>query len=151
MKSLIIYISVHHKNTEKIAEAIAEVLQSEIKKLNEVFDEDLSSYDMVGFGSGIYIWQHHKSIFNFVDKMTDKDRKPVFIFSTSGTKGGIKYHKELRNKLLKKNCYIIGEFNCLGWDSVGPLILVGGINKKRPNKKDLEDAKRFALTLKEKV
>ena len=131
--------------------AIAEVIQAETKKINDVCNEDLLSHDIIGFGSGIYYGKHHKNLLNFIDNMADMNRKPVFIFSTSGGANGIKYHKELRNKLIKKNCSIIGEFNCLGWDSNGPLMLIGGIHKNRPNENDLENARKFAITLKEKL
>lgn len=151
MKSLIICLSVHHQNTEKIAKTMAEVLQAEIKKPNEARNEDLFSYDIIGFGSGIYMWKNHKTLLEFVDNMADMHRKPVFIFSTSGAPGGKRYHKELKNKLVEKNCDVIGEFNCLGWDSFGPLKLIGGLHKNRPNIKDLDNAIKFAQEIKNNI
>ncbi len=148
MKSLVICTSIHHQNTSRIASAIAEVLQAQINKPNEVHNEDLSSYDIIGFGSGIYRWKVHKALLDFADNLPNMQQKSVFIFSTSGAPDGSKYHKELKDRLTKKNCKIVGEFNCRGWDTFGPLKIIGGLNKNKPNKDDIEKAKRFAQSLK---
>lgn len=147
MKSIIVCISIHHGNTFKIAQKMAEVLRAEIKKPSEIKPKDLLSFDLIGFGSGIYAFRHHREILNLAKNLPDMQGKPVFIFSTSGAKNGIKYHSALRKILEKKNCKILDEFNCLGWDSFGPLKLIGGINKDRPNEKDLQEAKNFAQKL----
>lgn len=148
MNSLIICLSIHHGNTLKIAQKMAEVFGAEIKKPNEVRIEDLIDYDLLGFGSGIYALRHHREILKLAKNLPDMKQKPVFIFSTSGAKNGIKYHKTLREILKKKNCQILDEFNCLGWDSFGPLKLVGGINKNRPNEDDFRLAREFAEKIK---
>jgi hypothetical protein len=44
----------------------------------------------------------------------------------------------------------VGDFSCNGWDTWGPLKLVGGTNKGRPNEQDLQEARVFARGLKEK-
>jgi flavodoxin len=36
VRALIVYVSVHHGNTEKVARAIAEVLEAEMRKAWEV-------------------------------------------------------------------------------------------------------------------
>ena len=46
------------------------------------------------------------------------------------------------------SCLIADEFCCKAWDSWGPLKLFGGINKGRPDEKDLAAAKAFAERLK---
>lgn len=43
---------------------------------------------------------------------------------------------------------VIADFNCKGFDTFGPLKIVGGINKDHPNEDDLNDAKKFAKSLK---
>lgn len=151
MKTLIICVSVHHQNTEKIAQKMALVLGADIKNPEEISSQELLSYDVVGFGSGIYAFKHHRTILKLADNMSDMNGRYVFIFSTSGAKDGIKYHKTLRNKLIQKNCKILGEFNCLGWDSFGPFKLFGGFNKNRPNENDFLMAEKFAQGLIEKL
>jgi len=46
---------------------------------------------------------------------------------------------------------ILGEFICRGLDTFGPLKLIGGVNKRRPNEADLEAARKFAKGLQEKL
>jgi len=53
----------------------------------------------------------------------------------------------LRKKLIEKGFNIVGEFSCKGFDTFGMLKYIGGINKNRPNEKDLEKAKSFAEEL----
>lgn len=151
MKTLIICISPHHQNTLKISQKMAEVLEAEIKKPEQFLISELFSYDIIGFGSGIYAFRHHNEILKLAKELPDMKAKPVFIFSTSGAKNGLKYHKALRKILEKKNCCIIDEFNCIGWDSFGPLKLVGGLNKDRPNENDFKLAQLFAQTLRQKI
>jgi flavodoxin len=68
-KSLIILFSYHHKNTEKIANVFAGVLNSQIKTPQQVDPEQLQEYGLVGFGSGIYDSKHHRSLFDLVERL----------------------------------------------------------------------------------
>ena len=56
MRKAIVYASVHHGNTEKIVKSIAEECQVDLIDAVKQSDADLSSYDMIGFASGIYLW-----------------------------------------------------------------------------------------------
>jgi len=147
MKALIIYTSIH-QNTEKIARAMAEVLDAKLVKPSEIEPEELKNYDLIGFGSGIYFWQHHQNLINFVKKLPVLKNKKAFIFSTSGIRYGKKIiHFSLRKLLVKKSFQIVGEFNCPGWDTFSFLKIFGGINKNRPNENDLAKARNFAHLL----
>ena len=150
MKALIIYISIHQGNTKKIAEKIAEVLNAELLNPNEVDEKTLTEYDLIGFGSGIYMGKHHKSLLNLIDKLPDMKNKKAFIFSTSGMDSSSS-HGALKNKLLEKGFNIVEEFSCKGFDKWGPFKLIGGINKGRPNEKDIIEAENLANSLKEKI
>ena len=57
--NLVIVKSIHHKNTEKIAEVFARVLNAQIKYPEQVNPEELQEYNLIGFGSGIYSGKHH--------------------------------------------------------------------------------------------
>jgi flavodoxin len=150
IKTLIIYFSFHHKNTQKVARTMAEVLKASLVEAPDFNPASISDYDLIGFGSGIYFFKHHKSLFKILKEIKPQKEKKAFIFSTSGAPNGQRQHKKLKKALIKKGFKIIGEFNCLGWDSFGPLRLIGGINKDRPNDKDLKEAKIFAKSLLEK-
>ena len=62
MKSIVIVKSIHHDNTVKVAEAIAKVLNAEVKNPKDVKPEELAGYDLIGLGSGVYGAQHHASL-----------------------------------------------------------------------------------------
>jgi flavodoxin len=153
MSALVILFSYHHKNTEKIAKVIASSLGAEIKTPDQIDPNSLSSYDLVGFGSGIYFGKHHKVLLDFADKLAQGTNKKGFIFSTSGRTGDVspKFHKQLREKLQSKGVEIIGEFNCGAFDTYGLMKIIGGINKGRPNEEDLKQAEAFAQGLKKNV
>ncbi len=151
MKTLIIYMSIHHGNTEKIARTIAAVLDADIVEAVNVDTGNLEEYDLIGFGSGIYGWKHHKSLLNLIDRLPNTSRG-AFIYSTRGNLIRLvpleNHHKDVRNSLLEKGFEIMGEFSCLGFDTSGPLRLVGGKNRGRPDERDLDDAREFAAGLK---
>jgi flavodoxin len=150
MKVLIIYISLHHGNTEKIAKAIAEVLKAKLVKLTEVKPTEVLNYDLIGFGSGIYFGKYHPNLIDFVKQLPSVQNKKAFIFSTSGRQESAffnRFAKNFKKILVNKGFEILGEFNCLGFDTFGPLKIIGGINKNRPNQNDLAKAKDFAQKL----
>jgi flavodoxin len=151
LKALIIYISVHHGNTEKVAKIMANILDATLLQVKQADANMLEQYDLIGFGSGIYFGKHHESLLDFVDKLPVLTNKKAFIFSTSGLRKIPFVHnfdKPLRKKLQRKGFDIIGEFSCRGLDTYRATKLVGGVNKGRPNADDLRQAEDFASGLK---
>lgn len=145
MRTLIIYHSGEHKNTEKVAQVMARALQADLRKVSEAQPQGISEYELIGFGAGIYFAKHHGTLLKFAEQLPDSDKK-VFIFSTSGM-GGTRFHKALKNKLSAKGYQVIAEFACKGFDTFGPFKFLGGLNKGRPNARDLEKAANFAQSL----
>jgi flavodoxin len=151
IKSLLVLFSYHHKNTEKIANVFAKVLNAQIKMPLEINPEDLREYDLVGFGSGIYSAKHHTSLLTLADKLPQVKRRKAFIFSTSAIQGEVKVAKDhslLREKLQAKGYLIVGEFSCKGFNTNSFLKYFGGMNKGRPNAEDLRHAEELAQNLK---
>ena len=146
MKALIICKSYHHGNTKKVAEAMAVALSAEIKTPDEVDAKALEEYDIIGFGSGIFYSKFHKEILAFVDGLPSMNKK-AFLFYTCGNEKGESYVQGLKKKLSDKGFQVVGQFSCPGWDTVGPLALIGGIQKGRPNEEDLKKAGEFAKGL----
>jgi flavodoxin len=145
MNTLIIYKSVHKMNTEKVAKVMAEAINANITKVEEIKPTMLADYNLIGFGSGIYHGKHHETLLDFVASLPQQG-KAAFIFSTSG--GAIKIqHRELRAALVKKGFAIKGEFTCPGFETFGLFRLIGGFRKGRPNAKDMEKARAFAKGL----
>ena len=146
-KVLIICVSTHHNNTAKIAQEIAKTLNAKIVQPADAKLESLSKYDLIGFGSGIYAFRHHISLLHLIDLLPKMD-KEAFIFSTAGIPHlSFLWHTALRLKLLLRGFRVVGEFSCPGFDTFGPLRVVGGIHKGRPNKGDLKNARTFARDL----
>ena len=154
MKSLLVLFSYHHKNTEKIANVFAKVLDAQIKTPQQVNPEELQEYSLIGFGSGIYAGSNHKSLIDLADKMPQVRDKKAFIFSTCGIPAFAatkelfeKNHSALREKLQSKGYTVIDEFSCAGFNTNSFLKLFGGLNKGRPNAEDLKHAEDFAREL----
>jgi len=147
---LIIVYSYHHNNTAKIAYVFSEVLHAEVKTPEQVILDELHEYDLIGFGAGIDSGRHYKPLLDLVDRLPDVDKKVGFIFSTSAIQGETKVKKDhslLRHKLESKGYTIVGEFSCKGFNTNSFLKYLGGMNKDRPNSKDLMNAKEFAYNL----
>jgi flavodoxin len=151
MTSLLIVFSYHHNNTQKVAEAIAKVLDAEIRTPQQTNPEEPQKYDLVGFGAGIDSGKHYKVLLDLADKLPQVANKNAFIFSTAGVTGKkkiVKDHSTLRQKLNSKGYTIVDEFQCKGFNTNLFLKYFGGINKGRPNEEDLKHAVEFAQNLK---
>ena len=154
MKSLLVLFSFHHNSTRKIANIFATVLDAEIKKPQQINPEELQEYGLIGFGSGIYDQKHHEVLLDLADKLPHVTDRKAFIFSTSGVSRKFAIdqsiddpHSLLREKLLSKGYTIVDEFNCVGFNTNSFLKFVGGMNRGRPNTKDLKHAEEFAINL----
>jgi flavodoxin len=146
MKTLIVYTSVHHQNTEKVAQVMAEELEADLVPTTEAQPGMPATYDLIGFGSGIYFGKHHQTLLRFAETLPLVKQKRSFVFSTSGD--GKMHHGALKEILAGRGFTVAAEFCCKGWDTVGPLKLIGGINKGRPDGNDLAAARAFAQGLK---
>ena len=150
MKSLLVLFSYHHNNTEKIANVFAKVLDAQIQTPQQVSLEEVQGYDLVGFGSGIYGDEHHRTLLELADKLPQVTGKKAFIFSTSAMMGKYKVakdHSTLRCKLESKGYTIIDEFACKGFNTNSFMKYLGGMNKGRPNADDIKNAQQFAANL----
>jgi flavodoxin len=151
VKSLIVVHSYHHNNTQKLAQAMAKVLDAQVKSPQETSSDELKEYDLVGFGAGIDSGKHYRELLDFADALPQVTDKKAFIFSTSGVTGEKKLAKDhlaLREKLQSKGYLIVDEFQCKGFNTNSFLKYFGGINKGRPNSEDLKRAEAFAEKLK---
>jgi len=152
MKSLLVLFSYHHKNTEKVANVFAKVLDAQIKTPQQINPEELQEYSLIGFGSGIYSEKHHKLLLDLADTLPQVTNKNAFIFSTSAMQGKAKVAKDhslLREKLQSKGYMIVDEFSCKGFNTNSFMKYFGGMNKRRPNAEDLKHAEEFAQNLKQ--
>jgi flavodoxin len=157
MKALLVVFSYHHKNTEKIANVFAQVLEAPITTPQQVNPDELQAYNLIGLGSGIYGEKHHESLLDLADNLPHVTNKNAFIFSTHGAPSiaGDEYietnHSMLREKLQSKGYIVVDEFSCRGFNTNSFTRFLGGINKGRPNAEDLQHAEAFAQNLKQNL
>ncbi|MGZ4932569.1 MAG: flavodoxin family protein [Halobacteriota archaeon] len=148
MRALIVYVSLHHGNTKKVADAIAAELQCRALTPQQADMSTLSEYDLLGFGSGLYFGPHHQSMLEFARTLPAMSSQ-AFVFSTRGSWHVGRAHEPLKQILRNKGLRVTGEFSCRGFDTVGPLKYIGGIARGRPDAQDLADAQAFARTFME--
>ena len=144
-RSLIVCVSEHHGNTRKVAEAMAEALDAEVVAPEDLRDIDTRDYDLIGFGSGIYLGWASPRLGRLVDRLPAGTGRAAFTFSTSGAfilpfLGMTKVRRGLHAKGYK----VLDDFNCRGYDTMGPLRFIGGLNRGRPDDDDLDRAATFA-------
>jgi flavodoxin len=158
LRSLVVVFSYHHNNTEKIANACANVLGAEVKTPQQVRPEEIAEYDLVGFGSGIYSATFDPSVLDLADRLPYAAGKKAFLFSTYGAPAAFaggefvtNNHSQIREKLQAKGYTVIGEFGCAGWNTNSFLRFFGGLNKGRPDADDLRNAEAFARDMMEKT
>lgn len=144
MRSAIIHVSIHHLNTAKISAAMAIAISAEVLSVSEAKERHESNWDAVGLGSGIFFGAHHKSLLRYAAQWMQPP-KAVFVFSTAGLPSlGWLWHRSLRSILTRQRIPILNEACFPGWDTVGPLRWIGGIQRGRPNSHDMEQAAAFA-------
>jgi len=148
MRKAIFYISYYRNNTVKIIESMNRILKADLYNLvDNINPEIVNNYDIIGLGSGIYFTRHHERLLNFASKITNGKNKKVFLFSTRCNINLGKYHNSLKKILQEKEIQIIGEFSVPAFDATGPFRYIGGMNKFRPNHKDLWKAESFARNI----
>lgn len=145
VRTIIIFSSIHHKNTEKLLMRACKDFDIDLVDVVNVVDKDLSDYDYIGFASGIYHGQFHESLFDCLGSIVNFPNK-AFLISTSGA-GKLKYNKGFADILKSKNVEIVDNFSCKGFDTFGIFKIIGGISKKHPNNKDVEELKSFLFNI----
>ena len=154
IKTLLVVYSYHHMNTEKVAKVFSNVLDAQIITPQQLDPRDLHEYDLVGFGSGIDGGKHYKPVLDFAEKLPYVENKNAFIFSTAALSKDKKRdedHSALREKLESKGYRIVDEFQCKGFNTNSFMRFFGGMNRGRPNAKDLKNAEECAKKLKQKL
>lgn len=133
--------SQHHKNTRKVLEAMAQEGNIDLFDVVKHPYTQLEKYDCIGFASCLYAFTFHQSILAFAKQYLPSG-KPVFFVYTYGLSAGTGA-KALMQIAQGKDCPVLGEFGCKGYDTFGPFKLVGGIAKGHPDQSDLDAACNF--------
>lgn len=64
MRTLIIYCSDYKNNTQKVASKFNEEIDCDLINVKDAIDINLENYDLIGFGSGVYMETYHLSCLN---------------------------------------------------------------------------------------
>jgi flavodoxin len=121
-------------------------LDADLIKYDKVDGYNILDYDLIGFGSGIYYGKANKELIEFIDSLPHVKKRNAFVFTTSG-KENPKYIDAISELLSEHGFEVVGKFSCKAFDVWGPLKLIGGINKGRPNSEDLKNAEIFIKEL----
>ena len=103
-KIIVFYYSYSSMSTEKLVKGIqASFPNMEILLLPSEEKNDVSSYDYVGFASGIYAWDFGKPIYEKLEKLQGLEGKKCFSLctSTAGSEKYTLYPKDARKKRWK--------------------------------------------------
>lgn len=141
MKTAICYYSRHHGNTRKLLEAMAREGGVDLIDVTVRQAVRLEEYDCIGIASGIYAFAFHEAVVEFARQYLPEGKPVFFVYTYGGTKGtGAKAVAQIA---AEKNCKVLGEFGCTGYNTFGPFKLVGGSAKGHPDAQDLENARNF--------
>jgi flavodoxin len=153
MKTIIVCQSRSHGNTKKIADVIGGGLGARVVDPAEIDAAELSSYDCVGFGSGVRNMEFYPGLRKFVGSLPEQQRRKAFVFHTSGFPEPPfrRYQRNFTQLLEHKGFEVVDAFSCYGYDTFLPLMIVGGVRKGRPNAADLEAARAFAARLRTRI
>ncbi len=146
MSTAIIYYSKHHGNTKKLVDAIKEA-HPEIKIIDVTENRvvDLSQYTRIGIASGIYGSKFASSLMDYLKEKMPTGKK-IFLLYTYAMKMG-HYGKDIRSLIDEKNCKLVGEYSCQGYNTFGPFKLIGGTAKGHPTEEEIAGAVHFYETL----
>lgn len=141
MKTVILYYSKHHENTRKLLDAIQKEYHVTLIDITQNPNIDLSSYDRIGFASGIYYSKFQKTLLEYANKYMPNNKETFFIYTYGAEKVG--YTNAIKEAVKKHNAKVLGEFGCFGFNTFGPFKLIGGIAKGHPDSNDIDNVLKF--------
>ena len=124
----------HSGNTEKLAQAIAEVIGCPAQSIEIPLDEKV---DVLFLGSSYYAFDADDSVKRFIVDNKDNIGKIVCFGTSAMMRSMRKPIAKVANKL--GVAVADEEFHCRGQ--------FGKIHKGRPNENDIEEAKKFAILI----
>lgn len=144
MKTAILYQSTHHGNTKRLCDAIA--AQYDVTLIDAAAPlPPLEPFDLIGIASGIAFGKFYAPLLAKLEESLPEGKDVFFLFTAGSPKAS--YTDAVRAIAERKGCSCRGTWSCKGFDTYGPLKLIGGINRGRPNANDLRGAVDFFSTL----
>ena len=105
---------------------------------------DVSSYDFVGFASGIYFWDFGKEIYKHIEKLKGLEGKNVFTICTAGSPYE-SHPKKPKESIEKKGGKLVAGFGTMGSTKGGITGFIRGVfnMQVRPNDNDYKECQKF--------
>ena len=105
---------------------------------------DVSSYDLIGFASGIYFWDLGKEIYKHIEKLKGLEGKDVFVICTAGSPNE-GYPKKPKESIEKKGGKLVAGFGTMGSTKGGVTGFFRGLfnMQVRPNENDYKECRQF--------
>ena len=142
-KIIIFYYSYSSMSTQKLVQGIQKALPNvEILLLPSDDKNDVSSYDYIGFASGIYAWDFGKPVYQKIEKLKGLEGKKCFSLCSSGSPSE-KYINYPKEAIEKKGGKFISGYGCQGKSNYFPLNIFGGLHKDKPDENDIKAAVDF--------
>ncbi len=140
MKSLIIFSSRHHENTQKLVNAIARKYPVDLVDADVSCHIPLEEYDLIGFASGIDFGKFYPSVTDIASALPAGKR--VYALFICAKDNG-KYGSEIQEIAVQRDCCYLGQFGCRGFNTYGPWKLIGGMNRQNPSPDELDAGVAF--------
>lgn len=141
MNMAIIYESRHHGNTKKVCDRIAGECGVRLVEAKSVSDNfEWNDYEVIGFASGIAYRKFYENVNNAAEMMPS-GKKVFFIYTCA--KINDDFTDDIQCIVSKRGCECIGSYGCKGYNTYGPLKLIGGMNRKNPTEDELQKAVEF--------
>lgn len=138
MKPFIVYYS-KTGNTRKIAEAMAEELETKAHDVREV--KKVPEGSLLLTGSGVYGGKAGKDILSFIEGLPESKGGKAAVFETSGEGETVKAGEQMKWALEKKRYNVSGSFVCPGQ-------MFKLFKRGCPKPEHFENARKFAKGLK---
>lgn len=144
-KTVVLYASVHHHNTQRVAMQLAEDLQADVHDILKDPSVSIAPYETIILASGIYFGDLHEKVHDHIMKQEWKGKKAI-IFYTCGFRYK-NYARSAARILRERGAAYAGAVWCRGWDTFGALKVIKGIARDHPSLSDYKRVKNKIVTL----
>ncbi len=141
MKTIIIYESTHHGNTKKVCDRIGAECGAVLVRAESIgANFNWEDYDLVGFASGIAYSRFYDPVIRVAEQIP-KGKKAFFIYTCA--RNDKDFSAGIKKTVSDRGAECLGSYGCRGFNTYGPLKLIGGINKSNPSEDELKAAVEF--------
>ena len=141
MKIALCCYSYHHQNTLKVCRFMTGERDVDLIDIAKNPDAVLEGYDVYGFASGIYAFNFHPRVIEFIKKQPIDGKGVFFVYTYGGYRG--RGASDAAKAAARCGAVLLGEYGCRGYNTFGPFRLAGGVAKGHPDERELYAARGF--------